>query len=316
MPGRCVIPVGAPHRLTGRQAPIILGHEVAGRIADVGPGVTGLRPGDLVALDANLSCGSCWWCARHQLSLCADYGAIGLSADGGLAEAVTVPAQMCLPVAESVGADSAALAEPLSVAVRGFRRGRLALDETVAVFGGGMIGVAALVVARAMGAGLIVVIDPVASPPPARRGAWSGRCPRSRRPWVRGGTPRPDRWARPGCHDGRGRHATGRRRGHRIGSTRRPRRHDRPVGGTGRARHLQDRRRRTRGHRGPVAHLGRGFRRGDPATRARRPSSRPGGRGPDRIGGDRVHRVREHRPDGSGRRQGPRVARAQGGGAS
>ena len=161
--GPLFIPVGAPHRLTGRQAPIILGHEVAGRIADVGPGVTGLRPGDLVALDANLSCGTCWWCARHQLSLCADYGAIGLSADGGLAEAVTVPARMCLPVAESVGADSAALAEPLSVAVRGFRRGRLALDETVAVFGGGMIGVAALVVARAMGAGLIVVIDPVAA---------------------------------------------------------------------------------------------------------------------------------------------------------
>ena len=159
--GPLFIPVGAPHPLTRRQAPLTLGHEVAGRVADPGPGVTGLRAGDLVALDANLSCGTCWWCTRHQLTLCPMYAAIGLHADGGLAEAVTVPASMCLPVAESVGADSAALAEPLSVAVRGFRRGRLMLGESVAIFGGGMIGLAALAVARAGGASWVAVVDPL-----------------------------------------------------------------------------------------------------------------------------------------------------------
>jgi (R,R)-butanediol dehydrogenase/meso-butanediol dehydrogenase/diacetyl reductase len=160
--GPLFIPTERPHPLTGRVAPLTLGHEIAGHVEALGPDVTGLRAGDLVALDANLSCGTCWWCVRHQLSLCPMYGAIGLHADGGLADAVTVPAQMCLPVSSTVDADTAALAEPLSVAVRGFRRGRLAIDETVAIFGGGMIGLAALVVARAMGAGLVVVVDPIA----------------------------------------------------------------------------------------------------------------------------------------------------------
>jgi (R,R)-butanediol dehydrogenase / meso-butanediol dehydrogenase / diacetyl reductase len=157
------IPVGEPHAVTGRKAPIILGHEVSGRVAELGPGVTGLREGDLVALDALIYCGRCWWCRRHQVTLCPQLAAIGLSADGGLAEAVTVTAQMCVQVPDGVAADTAALAEPVAVAVRALRRGRLALNESLVVFGAGMIGIASLVVGRSMGAAPIVVADPIAS---------------------------------------------------------------------------------------------------------------------------------------------------------
>jgi (R,R)-butanediol dehydrogenase/meso-butanediol dehydrogenase/diacetyl reductase len=157
------IPVGAPHPLTGRKAPLVLGHEVSGRIADLGPGVSGLHEGDLVALDALISCGDCWWCRRHEVTLCPQLAAIGLQADGGLAEAITVPAQMCVPVPRDVGADTAALAEPLAVAVRALRRGRLTRSESLVVLGAGMIGIASLVVGRDMGAAPIVVADPVAS---------------------------------------------------------------------------------------------------------------------------------------------------------
>jgi (R,R)-butanediol dehydrogenase / meso-butanediol dehydrogenase / diacetyl reductase len=157
------VPVGEPHALTGRRAPLVLGHEVSGRVAEVGPGVSGLREGDLVALDALIYCGRCWWCRRHQVTLCPQLAAIGLQADGGLAEAVTVPAPMCIHVPDGVGADTAALAEPVAVAVRALRRGRLALNESLLVLGAGMIGIASLVVGRSMGAAPIVVADPIAS---------------------------------------------------------------------------------------------------------------------------------------------------------
>lgn len=157
------VPVGEPHAITGRKAPLILGHEVSGRIAEVGAGVTGLNEGELVALDALIYCGRCWWCRRHHVTLCPQLAAIGLQADGGLAEAVTVPAQMCVRVPNGVGADTAALAEPVAVAVRALRRGRLALNESLVILGAGMIGVASLVVGRRMGAAPIVVADPIAS---------------------------------------------------------------------------------------------------------------------------------------------------------
>ncbi len=161
--GPRLVPVGDPHPVTGRQAPLILGHEVSGRIAEVGPGVSELHEGDLVALDALIHCGECWWCRRHQVTLCPQLAAIGLQADGGLAEAVTVPAQMCVQVPDGVGADTAALAEPVAVAVRALRRGRLSFNESLVVLGAGMIGIASLVVGRSMGAAPIVVADPIAS---------------------------------------------------------------------------------------------------------------------------------------------------------
>ena len=157
------VPVEEPHQVTGRTAPLVLGHEVSGRVAELGPGVVALREGDLVALDALIYCGQCWWCRRHQVTLCRQLAAIGLQADGGLAEAVTVPAQMCIKVPAGVGADAAALAEPVAVAVRALRRGRLALNESLVVFGGGMIGIATLVVGRSMGAAPIVVAEPIPS---------------------------------------------------------------------------------------------------------------------------------------------------------
>jgi (R,R)-butanediol dehydrogenase/meso-butanediol dehydrogenase/diacetyl reductase len=157
------VPVDEPHPITGRKAPLILGHEVSGLVAELGAGVTGLREGQLVALDALIYCGRCWWCRRHQPTLCPQLAAIGLQADGGLAEAVTVPAEMCVRVPDGVGADTAALAEPVAVAVRALRRGRLGVNESLVVLGAGMIGIASLVVGRRMGAGPIVVADPIAS---------------------------------------------------------------------------------------------------------------------------------------------------------
>jgi (R,R)-butanediol dehydrogenase / meso-butanediol dehydrogenase / diacetyl reductase len=154
------IPVGAPHPLSRRQAPLTLGHEVCGRVIDVGRHVRGLAEGQLVAVDGLFSCGSCWWCLRHEVTLCPDIADIGLHLDGGLTESMTLPAATCLPLPGGVTAEEGAFAEPLAVAVRALRKGRLAEAESVLVIGAGMVGVATMVAARSMGARFVSVAAP------------------------------------------------------------------------------------------------------------------------------------------------------------
>ena len=161
--GPLLIPVDVPNRLTGAQAPLTLGHELSARVVDVGADVRSLAVGDLVAVDGITACGHCWWCRRNQATLCPDMANIGLMFDGGLADRVTVAASTCVRVPDGVPDDAAALAEPVSVAVRALRRGRLSLGERVVVLGAGTIGLLAVQVARAAGAAEVMAVDPVAS---------------------------------------------------------------------------------------------------------------------------------------------------------
>ncbi len=158
--GPLFIQTGDPHPLTGTVAPITLGHEVSGIVTDVGSGVTGLSEGRLVALDGLITCGTCWWCLRHELTLCPQLASIGLHVDGGLAESITVAAQMAIPVPPGVDAETAALAEPVSVAIRALRKGRLARGERVLIQGAGMIGLALMRAAFAFGAETVTVAAP------------------------------------------------------------------------------------------------------------------------------------------------------------
>lgn len=158
--GPLFIAADAPNPLTGRMAPIVMGHEFAGEVVEVGAGVTSLRPGDRVAPDVLITCGTCYWCRRHQVTLCESFAALGFSADGGLAEYCKAPASMCIKLPEGMPYERAAMAEPLAVAVRAVRKGRVALGETVAVFGGGTIGLFALQAARNAGAAAVYVVEP------------------------------------------------------------------------------------------------------------------------------------------------------------
>jgi (R,R)-butanediol dehydrogenase/meso-butanediol dehydrogenase/diacetyl reductase len=158
--GPIFVPVDRPHPLTGRMAPLILGHEFAGRVAAVGTGVADLRPGVRVAVDTIVYCGTCEWCERHLPQLCTRLGVLGISGDGGLAERCNVPAAMCVRVPEAVSDEDAAIAETLAVAVRAVRRGRLVRGERVAVVGAGAVGLLALQVAIAGGAREVLVVEP------------------------------------------------------------------------------------------------------------------------------------------------------------
>jgi (R,R)-butanediol dehydrogenase/meso-butanediol dehydrogenase/diacetyl reductase len=163
--GPMFVQAGSPHPLTGRQAPLVIGHEVCGRVVATSDRGGDALGGRLVAVDGLISCGRCRQCRRHRVNLCEQLASIGFSADGGLAPLMNAPARGCLPLPEAVGADAGALAETLAVGVRALRRGRFERGEDVAIFGAGAVGLLVAQASRALGAGQVSIIEP----DPARR---------------------------------------------------------------------------------------------------------------------------------------------------
>ncbi|MGN9847040.1 alcohol dehydrogenase catalytic domain-containing protein [Nonomuraea sp. H19] len=153
--GPFVIPT-VPHPVTGQQAPVVLGHEISGVVES---GSRTLAPGTHVALNALLPCGHCPACRSTRPNICRTLGHLGFSAQGGLAPWITVPETMALPAPPGLPLDHLALAEPVSVAVRTVRHGRVRPSDRVLVIGAGSIGLAAAQVTRARTAAQVTVTD-------------------------------------------------------------------------------------------------------------------------------------------------------------
>src|SRR5499427_1685068 len=132
------------------------GHEIAGEVADVGAGVTTLRAGDPVAVEGIASCGTCRYCLAGDYQRCLAIGVVGMTIPGGFADYIRMPARHCFRVPEGVDFATAALSEPLGVAVHGVRISGLQIGQRVAILGAGTIGLMAIVAARAGGAGEII----------------------------------------------------------------------------------------------------------------------------------------------------------------
>src|SRR3989449_11097109 len=114
-----------------------------GEVADVGDGVTALESGDPVALEGIASCGACRYCLAGDYQRCPAIGFVGLTIPGGFAEYVSAPARHCFRVPAGVDFATAALSEPLGVAVHGVRLSGLEIGQRVAVLGAGTIGLPA-----------------------------------------------------------------------------------------------------------------------------------------------------------------------------
>lgn len=138
--------------------PIVPGHELAGEIVSVGSDVpTEWRAGDRVAVDPSLFCGHCGPCRAGRGNLCANWGAVGDTVDGGFAEYVTVPAANCHRMPESMTYQQGALVEPVSCAVHGLRRIGVELGEHFLVVGAGTMGLIMQQLLRHSGARVSVV---------------------------------------------------------------------------------------------------------------------------------------------------------------
>ena len=125
--------------------PLVPGHEWSGLIEAVGPGVTGLRPGQPVIAEGIIPDRVCPQCVRGNTNLCLTYDEIGFTRAGAAADQLLLPAQVVHPLAvvpgsSTVGLEDAALAEPAAVAWRGITRGQPRPGERIAVVGDGTVG--------------------------------------------------------------------------------------------------------------------------------------------------------------------------------
>ncbi|UXM91664.1 NAD(P)-dependent alcohol dehydrogenase [Paenarthrobacter sp. JL.01a] len=145
------------------EGPIVLGHETAGEIVAVGPGVDSSRVGTRVAVEPQTPCRKCDYCKTGRYHLCRDilfYGAWPV--DGSFAEYVIVDDDFAHAVPAEITDEQAALLEPLSVAVHAARRAGVKAGDKVLITGAGPIGVMNVQVAKALGAGEVVISDPIA----------------------------------------------------------------------------------------------------------------------------------------------------------
>jgi L-idonate 5-dehydrogenase len=149
--------------------PMVLGHEVAGTVEAVGPGVEALRPGRRVAVNPSRPCLACACCREAKFNHCLDMRFFGSAmrfphVAGGFAQSVTVAARQAVPVADRLTIAEAAMAEPLSVGLHAVRRAGPLLGKRVLVTGCGPIGSLAIAAALHAGAREVVAADIAALP--------------------------------------------------------------------------------------------------------------------------------------------------------
>ena len=144
---------------TFKTPPLILGHEAAGTIHGLGPGVTGRAPGDRVLIPAVLSCGRCRYCRQGRENLCDKMSMLGNNVDGAYAEYVAVPAAELVPVPDGIPLEQACvIADAVSTPYHAVtRRGRVRAGDLVAVVGCGGVGLNVVQCAHVAGARVIAV---------------------------------------------------------------------------------------------------------------------------------------------------------------
>ncbi len=138
--------------------PRIMGHEFAGAVEAVGPGVEDIKPGLRVCSDIDITCGHCGPCLENRQNLCENLKTLGFDRDGAYAEFVIVPAVNIYPLPENVSYDEASIVQTLGVGYHAVsHRANIAAGEKVAVIGAGPIGLGAAMVAKARGANVTIV---------------------------------------------------------------------------------------------------------------------------------------------------------------
>jgi L-iditol 2-dehydrogenase len=154
------------HRMYKPGTVRIPGHEVVGDIVSIGAAVSGYSSGQRVFVAPNLGCGHCRQCITGHNNLCANYDAVGVTMDGGFAEYMRVPANSIrqgnvIEVSKEVDPAVAALMEPFACVLRGQNALQIKPGEVVLIIGAGPIGVMHTKLAKARGAGTVIVSEPI-----------------------------------------------------------------------------------------------------------------------------------------------------------
>ncbi|MEV7968437.1 zinc-dependent dehydrogenase [Sphaerisporangium sp. NPDC088356] len=144
--------------------PRVMGHEIAGEIAEVGEGVAGWAAGDRVQVIAAIPCGGCEECLRGRMTVCPNQESMGYHYDGGFAEYTIVPAKVLAVdglnrIPDGVGFAEASVAEPLACVLNGQELARVGDGDDVVILGAGPIGCLHVRLARSRGAGRVFLAD-------------------------------------------------------------------------------------------------------------------------------------------------------------
>ncbi len=151
-------------KAVGNGRALTMGHEIAGVVEEVGESVTGLRPGDRIAVAPNYGCGVCDRCTSGETQLCDRSEALGVTIDGGFAELMRVPAAAVAQgnvsvLPDHVSFQDAALAEPLSCVYNAFERNDPQPGDVVLIMGAGPIGLMHAKLYLMAGAGAVILND-------------------------------------------------------------------------------------------------------------------------------------------------------------
>lgn len=149
--------------------PFAVGHECAGVVETVGPAVRRVRPGDHVAVEPAISCGTCDQCRVGRPNTCRSLKFLGCPGqlEGSLADFIVMPETNCLPLPAGADDDLGALSEPVAIALYAVRQSGPVAGRHIAVLGAGPIGLSVILAARAEGATAVYATEPV----PERRAA-------------------------------------------------------------------------------------------------------------------------------------------------
>lgn len=140
-------------------SPIILGHEFAGQITQVGKNVTKFKVGDRVTCPPLIPCFECEWCKMGQYSLCENYDYYGSRRDGAMAEYISVKESNLLKLGDNISYEDGATIDPCANALHAMARAAFQPGETVCVYGAGPIGLFAVQYAKIKKASKVIAVD-------------------------------------------------------------------------------------------------------------------------------------------------------------
>ncbi len=147
-----------------RQPPLVMGHEAAGIVSEVGSRVERFQAGDRVTFDSMISCGRCPACHSGSINLCENRQVMGVACDefrrhGAFAEYVVVPEHIAFALPKELPFEHAAMVEPVSVAIHAANITPIRLGDTAVVVGSGMIGLLVVQAARLAGCSKVIAVD-------------------------------------------------------------------------------------------------------------------------------------------------------------
>ena len=159
--GICGSEVHAYHGLHPfRIPPIVSGHEVAGDVVEVGPGVTRFKVGDRVTVEPHYGCGHCWYCEHGLYNVCPDKKVLGAGGwSGGLGEYIVTPEQTVVKLPDTLSYEEGALIEPVANGMYAVRHSNITPETNIVVIGCGPIGIGDFLCARLWNPKSILMVD-------------------------------------------------------------------------------------------------------------------------------------------------------------